>query len=284
MFALICIGVPIEPFIDFYDCCLMNPDFSEFSYGYAVTEELVAFQKASVFAAPVFPSLYEEGQSGGGYDVKIPILCRPIFLQFKLSDYMGRTNSKEHRDGVLSVPYYRMYLRPTKYSDQHNLLLALENSGESVFYIAPEFHLPVELNDFYLKRTVVSNSAAFSPGDIGPLPDDEEHYVVFQRGSTTAYRCSNEPKGIQKTSLNEGVVSLLNSRGIQNRQLDIEGLVTMAGRMVDVLSQSEERLQRSKKSVDIDGLRRINSNRTPIESINYMARTFFDAELLVFPS
>ncbi|HEB70266.1 MAG TPA: hypothetical protein ENI88_11700 [Desulfobulbus sp.] len=43
----------------------MNPDFSEFSYGYAVTEELVTAMKAAVVAAPVFPSLYEEGKKGG---------------------------------------------------------------------------------------------------------------------------------------------------------------------------------------------------------------------------
>jgi hypothetical protein len=66
----------------------MNPDFSEFSYGYAVTEELVASLKATVVAAPIFPSLYEEGKKGGGYDVKIPLSGKPIFLQFKLSNHL----------------------------------------------------------------------------------------------------------------------------------------------------------------------------------------------------
>lgn len=262
----------------------MNPDFSEFSYGYAVTEELVASLKASVIAAPVFPSLYDEGKIGGGYDVKIPLAGKPIFLQFKLSDYLERTNSKEHRDGVLTVPYYRMYLRPTKHSDQHNLLLDLEASGESVFYIAPEFHLPSELNDFYLRNVVVANSAAFSPRDIGPLPDDEEHYVVFERGTTTGYRCSDEPLEIRKTPLKEGLAPLLKSRDVQTRQLGDDGLRTIVDRMLNVLSQGEERLQRRKKSVDIEGLRRITSNRSPVESIGYIARTFFDAELLVLPS
>lgn len=128
----------------------MKPDFSEFSYGYAVTEELVSQDTASVIAAPVFPSLYAEGRKGGGYDVKIPLVGTPVFLQFKLSEQLQRTNAKEHRAGLLSVPYLRMHLRPTRHSDQHNLLLALESSEEAVFYVAPEFVRPDELNSHYL--------------------------------------------------------------------------------------------------------------------------------------
>jgi len=44
----------------------MRPDFSEFSYGYAVTEEIVTANKATLVAAPLFPSLYKEGKTGGG--------------------------------------------------------------------------------------------------------------------------------------------------------------------------------------------------------------------------
>jgi len=43
----------------------MHSDFSEFSYGYAITEELATLNKAKIVAAPRFPSLYEEGKEGG---------------------------------------------------------------------------------------------------------------------------------------------------------------------------------------------------------------------------
>jgi hypothetical protein len=234
----------------------MDPNFSEFSYGYAITEELVLSSKALVIAAPIFPSLYEEGKMGGGYDIKIPIKGKPIFLQFKLSDYLKGVNSKERRSRLFNAPYYRMYLRPTRHSDQHNLLLDLEKSGETVFYVAPEFHLPSELNYFYLNKTVVTNSAAFSPGDIGPLPDDDEHYIVFQSGATTAYRCSDHPVEIQKTPLKDGLIPLLESRDIQDRLLDDNEFRTIIDRMLNVLSKGEARLQSHKKSVDIAGVRR----------------------------
>jgi len=46
-----------------------NPYFSEFSYGYAVTEDLIIGSGSSVTIAPIFPSLIEEGQVG--FDVLI---------------------------------------------------------------------------------------------------------------------------------------------------------------------------------------------------------------------
>ncbi|WP_061945401.1 hypothetical protein [Collimonas pratensis] len=259
----------------------MKPDFSEFSYGYAITEELVSMYRAAVIAAPMFPSLYDEGKPGGGYDVKIPLSGRPVFLQFKLSDQLQRSNSKEHKSGLLGLPYYRMHIRPTKHSDQHNLLLDLEASGESVFYIAPEFHLPAELNSFYLSRTVVANSAAYSPQAIGPMPDEDEHYVAFERGVAIGYRCSDDAKEVSKFSLSEGLKSILVERGKQTRDLGENGLRVISQRMLGALETGEQRLRISKKSIDIPGLRKIVDGRSPVESIGYMARTFFDAELLI---
>ena len=259
----------------------MSPDFSEFSYGYAVTEELVRAAKASVIAAPVFPSLQEEGKAGGGYDLKLPLAGRPIFLQFKLSDYLEKKNAKEHRDGVLPVPYYRMHLRPTRYSDQHNLLLDLEYAGETVFYIAPEFHRPAELNDFYLRKVVIPHSAAFSPRDIGPLPDDLSHYLVFARGAPNGFRCSENPIEVKKRSLAQGLEPVLRERDVRRRSLGEDGFRQIAKSMVDVLAQSEKRIRKYKKTVDVEGVRRIVDERPPVDAVRYMARTFYDAELVV---
>ena len=259
----------------------MKPDFSEFSYGYAATEELVAKHKASLIAAPLFPSLYDEGKAGGGYDVKIPIAGTPVFLQFKLSDQLERKNAKEHRDGLLGIPYFRMHIRSNKHSDQHNLLLMLEASGETFYYIAPEFHRPQELNDFYLRSLVVTNSAAFRPSAIGPMPDDDEHYVVFEKGSTVGYRCSDEPKEVAKLNLHKGLRKLLDEQGVAPRILGESGLRELSQRMLNTLEASEVRLRSRQKTVDIEGVRRILEQRGPVESAGFIARTFFDSELLV---
>jgi hypothetical protein len=148
----------------------MKPDISEFSYGYALTDELIHWHGTSLTAAPVFPSLYQEGQTGGGYDVMLQRPGLPLFLQFKLSDCMIRSSAQEVQDGLFNVPYYRMHIRPARHSEQHEMLLDLESRGNEVYYLAPAFHTPEELNDSYLTHQVRARSLWLRPSIIGPLP------------------------------------------------------------------------------------------------------------------
>jgi hypothetical protein len=260
----------------------MKPDISEFSYGYAVTEELVATAGGRVIGAPVFPSLYEEGQEGGGYDVEIPMVGRPIFLQFKLSDYLKKASAKEHRDGLIGLPYYRMHLRPYKHSDQHKLLLALEAKGESVFYIAPEFHLPNELNTHYLARTVINHSAAFRPSDIGALPDDDEHYLVFEKGKAFGLRCSSDPKEIRKTTLGNGIGSVLSEYKIEPRALGEKGIAELVEKMLELVrSRQFSGQEAALRAQELETVSQIVKSRSAVESAGYLARTFFGCELIV---
>jgi hypothetical protein len=90
------------------------PEISEFSYGFALTNELVGWLELSV--APIFPSLIEEGKIGGGYDVKLDRPGAPLYLQFKRSEYMVRSWTKECRivrdqRGQLNVPFFRFPVR-----------------------------------------------------------------------------------------------------------------------------------------------------------------------------
>lgn len=160
----------------------MKPNISEFSYGYALTSELINCYGTSITAAPVFPSLYQEGQAGGGYDVMLQRPGIPLFLQFKLSHYMVRGNALEARYGVLTPPFYRMPMRPTRHSDQHEMLLELENKGNEVYYSAPAFHTTEEFNEAYLSHQVRACSLWMRPSQIGPLPDDRDHHVAFVLG------------------------------------------------------------------------------------------------------
>jgi len=172
----------------------VNPLISEFSYGYALTEELAAGNRGALRGAPVFPSLIDEGNRGG-YDVQLPFVGSPLFLQFKLSHYLRRSSAKEWPHW--GAPYYRMYLRPLRHSRQHNLLLGLESQGNEVYYATAMFHTAAELNAAYAGRQVVQSSAFFRPHDIGPLPDAEQHYVVFHPQQSTAYLHSNEGHPIE---------------------------------------------------------------------------------------
>lgn len=166
----------------------MKPQFSEFSYGFAVTDELTHIFPG-VSASPVFPSLYQEGQEGYGYDVMLEFDAVPLFVQFKLSDVMVRSTARESRDGLLDVPFYRMHIRPSRHSDQHRLLIDIEQSGRMVYYAAPVFDKSDDLSELYLTERVVEHSVWIEPGAIGPLPDEYDHCVSF-RSTDEAFFCS----------------------------------------------------------------------------------------------
>jgi hypothetical protein len=58
----------------------------------------------------------------------------------------------------------------------------------------------------------------------------------------------------------------------------------MIDRMIGVLERADVRSRLRDKSVDLIGIRRIASRQNPVEALGYVARTFFDAELIVVPS
>lgn len=97
----------------------MVPDISEFSYGFALTRELIALTE-TLKAAPVFPSLIAEGKKGGGYDVNLAVPGFPLFIQFKRSECMIRRSARETKPPMkFGTPFYRMKITEKWRSDQH---------------------------------------------------------------------------------------------------------------------------------------------------------------------
>ncbi|WP_084420198.1 hypothetical protein [Henriciella litoralis] len=148
----------------------MAPDISEFSYGFALTNELVD-RYGDLRFAPIFPSLLEEGKPGGGYDLQIGGPTFPIFVQFKLSHKMMTRRAKEISRYKLPIipPFFRFSIMDSRHSKQHEMLLSLENAGNEVFYAAPRFHTHEELNAAFNKNSVSADSTFVRPSTIGHL-------------------------------------------------------------------------------------------------------------------
>lgn len=185
----------------------MQSNFSEFSYGFALTRELCErLSWGRLQAAPVFPSLIEEGQQG--YDVRLDWPGRPVFLQFKLSEYMvsGRAGQRH----LFGRPYYRFWLRPYRVSRQHELLLARDRAPNIVLYAAPSVHQVEELNHAFLRRAVVDASVFVRPRDIGPLPDHNDHCVAFIPNGQMGYLCS-DPRPIEIYSIGPEVIDTMST-------------------------------------------------------------------------
>lgn len=215
----------------------MTPEISEFSYGFSLTHELVG-KFGPLRAAPIFPSLIEEGRAGGGYDVNLNAPGLMLYLQFKRSDCMIRRSAREIRDGAtLTVPFYRMKITERSRSAQHEMLLDLDDGTNEVFYAAPRFHTPHELNNAWHHSTVARRSIFVKPKDIGNL-DDRAHHIAFD--NTHAYLCS-EPKPIS-TYFGETLgLSLFNKFQKETRALN-EGPITEAlNKMRRAQSRASER-------------------------------------------
>lgn len=255
----------------------MHPDISEFSYGFALTESLVAATGRRIRAAPVFPSLVDEGRTGGGYDVHIPFAGYPLFLQFKLSHQMVRASAEEVKAGVLTTPFYRFHLRPTRHSQQHPLLLDLEATGAAVFYAAPAFHKPSELNSVYVARKVVERSVFFRPSQIGPLPDDQDHHIAFKPHGP-AYFCSSEPRLIREY---EGDGGELLSELLQRRakttgeKPTAENLEALADKIQAIVEARQPEL-RVLSETRFDALRQ----RSPLSRIAYLSHTYLGSSVI----
>jgi hypothetical protein len=251
----------------------MKSDISEFSYGYALTSEIVQSCGSTLVGAPVFPSLIAEGSLG--YDLELPVMGSPIFLQFKLCDYMKRSTA-EGAD-LVPVPHYRMHLRPLKHSQQHALLCAMESAGKSVFYAAPEFHKPTELNDAYLTSQMIARSAFFRPNAIGALPDDDEHFVCFNSGATFGYRYS-EPYKVEKI-VGGKLRHILTEQSPDNEGANLPARLYLP-KVADQLIK--EWTAREGQSKDVLGfLAEIRSQRGPREYLGWVAQTLFDCATFV---
>lgn len=171
-------------------------EFSEFSYGYALTDNLInGGLLYKVRGAPVFPSLKDEGQAGGGYDVQIPVRGAPLFLQFKNPQVV--TRASVNIPPGFTTPYYRMHLRPAKYSTQHQSLLEHERRGRLVFYAAPIFHATDALNVGFDNKEIPRRSVFVRPSQIGPL-GDKPHAVAYCPGQSVAWIYS-EPRQIERS-------------------------------------------------------------------------------------
>jgi|ERR1035437_161956 hypothetical protein len=169
---------------------MYHSTFSEFSYGYALTDSIMRSGLPCTATAPVFPSLIAEGTSGGGYDVQIPSYPVPIFLQFKIPQVVRRRSIK--MPPGFTKPYLRMHLR-TKRPNQHRLLLDLEASGKLVAYATPDFWRTAELDAYFTAREVHLRTRYFAPSDIGSL-NDKAHSVAYCTGNSTSWLFSEPHK------------------------------------------------------------------------------------------
>jgi hypothetical protein len=254
----------------------MRPSISEFSYGFALTSELLKAPGMVVTAAPVFPSLIQEGQTGGGWDVQINTPGFPLFLQFKLCDCMTRRTCREARDAGFNVPCYRMHLRSARVSRQHEMLLDLEATGQEVYYAAPVFHTPEELNAAFMASAIRATSIWLRPSDIGPLPDTAEHHVSFEAGSP--WMLFSEPVRLDAKRDFRDVVGRLHSMLLERGETELrrESLEHLA-QSISAIAEKRREIGERQRGVTRAALQGV----APLQRIAYYASVFLESQLFI---
>lgn len=175
----------------------MTQDYSEFSFGYALTENLVRSHSRSAgpTSAPVFPSLSDEGSLG--YDLELQLPTSVFFLQFKKARVMQTRRAFEVSSYGLPLhpPFMRVPITSLNRSEQHNLLCDLEGRyPSSVYYAASRAMDAAQFNRHYLATAVHLHTAYFTPRSIGRLRDDEPHYVSFNSHENRGWAFSDPRK------------------------------------------------------------------------------------------
>ncbi len=172
---------------------------SESRFAFAATFEIVESLGGlgALSAAPVVPSLRSEADLG--FDVAIPGAWVTLYLQYKLSRRLvtGQAGQYYH----FGQPYFRFYVKTDGTANgtcQHNVLCALEQrlAGSSgiVFYAAPIFTEPGELNGHMRARRVTDYTVFARPTQLGAVTLDTSHcYCYTSPGDVTPFSVPGEP-------------------------------------------------------------------------------------------
>ena len=134
----------------------MKAGFYEFEFTVAFIHDFLKKSEARGSQAMVgLPTPAEEAQVG--YDATLATNGYPRFFQFKRPDYIGAGRGNQGQR-YPHQPYYRINITPHESSHQHNLLVNLAKRGYEVYYVAPIFHDPQQLDQHRSTEEIMEQS------------------------------------------------------------------------------------------------------------------------------
>lgn len=259
----------------------MKAEFSELRFGAAYTFELSNLWANHLFGAPEFPSQIKEGRKNGGYDVKLDSTNGFVYcVQFKRSEYMTRSTASETLRGYGELPYFRFRIYANYRSEQHQLLLNLEDSGLKVEYVAPLFIGETDLNDGFRNKNLRENVFRVRPSVIGNIEDENEHRVVFDQFGRTGTLYSDPV--VLKSPFDYGEITEEGFKSsIPDDQEDIGDDISKDDPPT-IQSQLEMFLQKVSAIAMVPRARFLDLGLTLVEEARAAARIFLGAELFIF--
>jgi hypothetical protein len=157
------------------------------------------------------------------------------------------------------------------------MLLDLEADGNEVYYSAPRFHRPEELNASFLASTVRANSIWIRPAEIGSLPDDRDHHVSFGSGNPfTFFSKQGRRLDVKRefSNLSNRWDNLLKAQG--NTELGGKNLEHLADSISEI-AKKHKKIRREQKDLTRSKL----SDLPPLQRVAYYASIFLESQFFV---
>ncbi len=157
---------------------MVQVGISEFTFGYAFLYEQTHANWGNLQAAPILPSLQQEEQAG--WDAQLPLNGTDFYYQFKLTDYLSRSNASYIKDHTYAGPYYRLAFHRRNNNRQHQRLRDHSVTNPHTYYVAPEFNAADDFHAAFLAQQLTAQSRLIPVADCDDINDSDQHYITFQ--------------------------------------------------------------------------------------------------------
>jgi len=254
----------------------MEAEFTEFSYGFALSFEIVQSFQMVTLGAPRFPSLLDEGRTGG-YDVDFTLVGWPLFLQFKRTEFISRATGYEWLS--YGEPYYRMSIRPRKKSSQHAMLKNYATREPDVYYVAPCFWKMSEFDDHFVSQSVFQNSMFFNLRQVPSLPDDKKHYITFLPNTTGFIWHSDNAERFTSSIMGSQLFSSIREHRPEPVVINAGYLLRLRRNLTDIIL--EHNTHNQTRASDFRGAN--DPLAKVVSDIRHLLATYFELQMFVIP-
>lgn len=253
---------------------------SEFTFGFAFLHEQTNRHFAGLTAVPILPSLQQE--AGEGWDARLPINGVPNYYQFKLSDYLHRSNAKYIADGTYNAPYYRFSFHRKNNNEQHRRLRELSQASPETYYVAPEVNDVDLFNQAFLNARIFEGSRIIAVRDCQDIHDGEQHHITYQRGNANWIEHS-EPKTHEWSFSGREITRLYESQKQAMQPITTEFAESLFVKQRDLTSKLLDKDWRFSPEEKIRFLKEpLEKTRTSfLKAASNQALTFFGATLVI---
>jgi hypothetical protein len=253
---------------------------SEFTFGFAFLYEQTNRHFAGLTAVPILPSLQQE--AGEGWDARLPISGVPNYYQFKLSDYLHRSNAKYIADGTYNAPYFRFSFHRKNNNEQHRRLRELSQTSPQTYYVAPEVDDVNIFNQAFLNAEIFEGSRIIPVSECQDFHDGEQHHITYQSGNTDWIEHS-EPTKHESSFTGKEITKLYESQKQVMEPVNLEFAENLFEKQRVLTSKVLEKDRRFSEPDKIRLLERpLERTRTGfLKAASDQALTFFGATLVI---